>query len=81
MKCTGVCGSACSCMHLPSDERMMNMTMIPMYKRCRTCGKKYSWNPDVGQFMCPYCLGLGLSSIFSKGKKKEEKNKNRKGDF
>lgn len=35
------------------------MTMVPMYKKCLRCGKTYSWNPDVGQFQCPYCLGLG----------------------
>jgi len=76
MMLIGVCGSKRSCIHLSSDERIINMTMLPMYKRCRTCGKKYSWNPDVGQFMCPYCLGLDILSIFAKGKeKKDKKNK------
>lgn len=36
------------------------MTMVPMWKRCSKCHKKYDWNPDVGNFSCPYCHGLGL---------------------
>ena len=53
------------------------MTMMPMYKICPKCRKKYSWNPDVGKFFCPYCHGLGeekgtlLGRIF--GDKKKEK--------
>ena len=35
------------------------MTMIPMYKRCPICKKKYSWNPDVGQMFCPNCISGG----------------------
>ena len=29
------------------------MTMVPMIKKCPKCHKKYSWNPDVGNFNCP----------------------------
>lgn len=29
--------------------------MVPMYKRCNVCGRRYSWNPDVGQMYCPSC--------------------------
>ena len=38
------------------------MTMIPMFKICPKCKKRYSWNPDVGKINCPCCgyLGLGL---------------------
>lgn len=36
------------------------MTIIPIIKTCPACGKKYSWNPDVGQMKCPNCLGLGI---------------------
>lgn len=35
------------------------MTILPMYKKCSACGKKYIWNPDVGQITCPYCHGIG----------------------
>lgn len=35
------------------------MTIVPMMKRCPVCHKRYSWNPDVGQFRCPYCGGNG----------------------
>ena len=35
------------------------MTMLPMWKKCPKCHKKYDWNPDVGHFNCPYCHGLG----------------------
>ena len=51
------------------------MTMVPMWKTCPKCHKKYDWNPDVGRFACPYCRGLGnpgktiLKKIF--GKKKD----------
>ena len=48
------------------------MTMVPMWKTCSKCHKKYDWNPDVGRFACPYCRGLGkpgkniLEKIFGK---------------
>lgn len=35
------------------------MTILPMFKKCSACGKKYIWNPDVGQITCPYCHGIG----------------------
>lgn len=35
------------------------MTIIPIFKKCPVCGKKYVWNPDVGKIICPYCHGLG----------------------
>lgn len=35
------------------------MTMLPMWKKCPECHKKYDWNPDAGHFNCPYCHGLG----------------------
>lgn len=53
------------------------MTMVPMWKTCPKCHKKYDWNPDVGNITCPYCHGLG----------KPEKNiiekmlKKKKNDF
>ena len=36
------------------------MTIIPMFKMCPKCKKKYSWNPDVGKINCPRCGYLGL---------------------
>lgn len=36
------------------------MTMVPMYKTCSRCKRKYSWNPDVGKMWCPYCGPLGM---------------------
>ncbi len=35
------------------------MTMLPMRKTCSKCHRKYDWNPDVGNMLCPYCYGLG----------------------
>lgn len=35
------------------------MTMVPMYKKCPRCKRRYSWNPDVGRMWCPYCGPLG----------------------
>ncbi len=31
------------------------MTMVPEWRNCPRCRKKYSWNPDVGKITCPYC--------------------------
>ena len=31
------------------------MTLVPVYKKCPKCKKKYSWNPDVGHMWCPTC--------------------------
>ena len=51
------------------------MTIFPEYKTCPACHKKYSWNPDLGHFMCPHChgLGTGKKNVFEKifGKKKD----------
>ena len=35
------------------------MTIIPIFKKCPVCGKKYVWNPDIGKTICPHCDGLG----------------------
>jgi len=35
------------------------MTMVPMFKKCPRCKRRYSWNPDVGQMWCPHCGPLG----------------------
>lgn len=36
------------------------MTMMPIYKICPKCKRKYSWNPDAGQMWCPYCGPLSI---------------------
>ena len=36
------------------------MTMVPMFKKCPRCKRKYSWNPDVGKMWCPYCGSLRI---------------------
>jgi Zn finger protein HypA/HybF involved in hydrogenase expression len=41
-----------------ADWRLI-MTLRPEYKKCPKCGKKYSWNPDVGMRFCPHCMGTG----------------------
>lgn len=38
---------------------MVYMTMVPMFKKCQRCKRRYSWNPDVGQMWCPHCGPLG----------------------
>ena len=49
------------------------MTMQPIYKYCPKCHKKYIWNPDVGNFDCPCCHGMGKleRSILNKIAKKK----------
>lgn len=46
-------------------------------RKCLKCGKKFAWNPDVGQLWCPKCGPLsmpgvgdipGTTNIPSKGK-------------
>lgn len=39
------------------------MTIVPMYRRCPMCKRMYSWNPDVGRFVCPYCCFGGTKII------------------
>ena len=33
------------------------MTMLPMYKVCGKCGRRFRYNPGVGDMgvICPYC--------------------------
>lgn len=35
------------------------MTMVPMYKICPRCKRRYYWNPDVGKMWCPHCSSFG----------------------
>lgn len=54
------------------------MTMVPEWKICPKCHKKYSWNPDVGKTFCPHCVGGRkslASNMFEKiiGSKKKDK--------
>jgi len=57
------------------------MTMMPMWKTCPKCHKKYDWNPDVGNITCPNCHGLGnvksgiLDNLFSKKDKNTDNKK------
>lgn len=50
------------------------MTIIPILKKCPKCHKKYAWNPDVGNFDCPYCHGLGKPSLGKGGRPQTKKN-------
>lgn len=34
------------------------MSLSPEKRQCSQCGKKYSWNPDVGKINCPHCGGI-----------------------
>ena len=47
---------------LRSNQFMLGgfyMSIVPEYRKCKKCGKLYSFNPDVGQMRCPNCYGLG----------------------
>ena len=39
------------------------MSILPIMKKCSRCGKKYSWNPDVGKLRCPKCGAMAGSAI------------------
>lgn len=34
------------------------MSMMPIYKVCPRCRRRYLWNPDTGQTGCPNCGGM-----------------------
>ncbi|MBO5351771.1 MAG: hypothetical protein J6J42_12885 [Lachnospiraceae bacterium] len=53
------------------------MSIIMEIRKCPSCGKRYSWNPDVGKMKCPYCGGLKnpeKKGLFSGLGKQKEKN-------
>ncbi|EOS72073.1 hypothetical protein C818_00220 [Lachnospiraceae bacterium MD308] len=33
------------------------MTMLPIYKVCPKCRRRYLWSPDTGRTACPNCGG------------------------
>ena len=33
------------------------MSFVPEWRICPRCKRKYSWDPDVENIMCPYCSG------------------------
>jgi len=53
------------------------MSILPMYRICPKCNRRYSFNPSVGKIFCPYCernqlAGMGgklMGKETSKGKK------------
>lgn len=53
------------------------MSILPMFKTCPVCHKKYSYNPSTGNLgiMCPYCIGkpADKSGVFGGKKKTKEK--------
>jgi len=53
------------------------MSLLPDWRICPHCHKKFSFNPDVGKFNCPHCghpvlggkadISLKLQDPFGKG--------------
>ena len=41
------------------------MSFVPEWRICPKCKRKYSWDPDVGNFRCPYCSGKKSISLIS----------------
>ena len=56
------------------NKEAVYMTIAPMYKICPMCLRKYVWNPDVGQLMCPYCGKKGIPGIDELPRKIFKKN-------
>lgn len=52
------------------------MSLKPMFKKCRKCGRMYDYNPSVGTVKCPYCR----EEIESKIEKTRKLIKERKTD-
>ncbi len=45
-------------------ERMViRMTLRLMYRKCPMCKKRYPWNPDLGQLLCPRCGPLSYPGM------------------
>ena len=51
------------------------MSLLPMYKICPKCKRKYSWNPDVGKIHCPHCGVIGVSCPLEKAEKKSGRSR------
>lgn len=45
------------------------MSIRPMQVKCSKCGKKFSYNPDVGKFLCPKCGAIYTPEPDGKKKK------------
>lgn len=53
------------------------MSIVPIWRRCLKCHRMYDWNPDVGNYKCPYCFGIekvkgGKLSNWLKKKQKQK---------
>lgn len=46
------------------------MTIMPMFKICPKCKRKYSWNSDAGNMWCPYCGPFAVPTIVHNLQKK-----------
>lgn len=55
------------------------MTLLPIYKICPVCRRRYLWNPDVGRINCPNCSGIGETGSKVARKILRSVMKNRKG--
>lgn len=57
------------------------MSIVPIWRRCLKCHRMYDWNPDVGNYKCPYCFGIekvkgGKLSNWLKKKQKMKRKTN-----
>lgn len=39
------------------------MTIRADIRHCKKCGNMWSWNPDVGNFKCPYCTKKEMEQV------------------
>lgn len=39
------------------------MTIRADIRHCKKCGNIWSWNPDVGNFKCPYCTKKEMEQV------------------
>lgn len=42
------------------------MSILPMYRICPKCNRRYSFNPSVGKIFCPYCERSQFSGMGGK---------------
>ena len=56
------------------------MTIMPQWKICPRCHKRYDWNPDVGVMGCPYCMEKDMKQLKKVESLFVKKNKDEKDD-
>lgn len=61
----------------------IDMSILPIKRKCQVCGKSFSFNPDVGKIDCPHCgtlLGAKTGDLTELEKRKSVKEEKKDWD-